>query len=115
MGREKFKLAPNHRDVADKQLLDNLKAICKKFGVQTITMKDYDKYGNFHSGTISKRFGGWNNALRKANLTVKKKFNIPKTDLIKDLKKVAEEIKPKRLTQRTYDKQGKFAVVTIQK
>lgn len=115
MKKIQFKLTPNHIDVSDKQLLDDLKAICKKFGVQTITMRDYDKFGKFHSGTISKRFGGWNNAIEKANLKIKKRFNIPKADLIKDLRKVAEEIKPKKLTQRTYDKKGKFTVVTIQK
>ena len=58
MKKIQFKLTPNHIDVSDKQLLDDLKAICKKFGVQTITMRDYDKFGKFHSGTISKRFGG---------------------------------------------------------
>lgn len=40
----------------------------------TLTAAEYDRYGKYHSRTISKRFNTWNNALVIANLQISNRF-----------------------------------------
>jgi|ERR1043165_241196 hypothetical protein len=64
-----LKLQPYHRNVAEQELLNDLKQAAARGGGKPLTAKKYDETGKFTSGTICRRFGSWNKALRKAGLT----------------------------------------------
>lgn len=111
----KFELKPYHRDVDDQDLLDDLAKVASELGVDYLATLDYNRKGEYSSGTITRRFGSWNNALEKAGLNSKFYKNIPTSELFEDLKKVAADISPIEITQKIYDERGKYSSRTITK
>ncbi|TSC90873.1 MAG: hypothetical protein CEN90_766 [Parcubacteria group bacterium Licking1014_17] len=69
----------------------------------------YEKYGNFQRGVFKRRFGSWNNALNEAGLKILKRNNIPETELIDDLKRVAQKIGRKTFSMDLYENNGQFS------
>ncbi len=109
----KYQLKPDNRNASDAELIKDLLKVVKQLGLSSITGRDYDEIGRFHSGTIARRFNGWNNALEKAGLEIKTHSIVSDDELISDIKKVAMEITPQKLTQRIYNKKGKYSTQTI--
>lgn len=109
----KFQLKPDNRNASDKDLLEDLSQVVKRLGLHSIKMRDYNKVGRFSSSTIARRFGGWNNALKKAGLQEGKQFRVTNEELINDIRRVAQEIAPLKLTQKIYTEKGKFTPQTI--
>jgi len=50
-------------------------------------MEEYDKAGKYSASCLSMRFGGWNNALIKAGLKIKKINRVTNDELLENLKK----------------------------
>jgi len=72
----KYQLKDFNRNVPDIELLDDMKLIAAKLGVDKLSSRDYDtNSGKFTAGTIGVRFGSWNNALAKAGLKLILKHN----------------------------------------
>ena len=111
----KFQLKPDNRNASDAELLEDLSKAANQLGLQSIKSRDYDKIGRFHSSTIANRFHSWNEALEKAGLDIGRQCNISEEELIDDIKRVAQEISPLKLTQKNYNKKGKYTTVTISK
>lgn len=111
----KFVLKQYNRDVTDKELLDDLINVAKKLNKATLKSKDYDqsKINRFHSSTIARRIGSWNEALRKAGLKINVQYDITDEELLADLKRVAKEVAPKKVTQEIYNSIGKVHSSTI--
>ncbi|MBI5047588.1 MAG: HNH endonuclease [Deltaproteobacteria bacterium] len=109
----KFELKPYNLNATDKELLYDLIKIAKELKTEKLKMRDYDRKGRFSGGTIARRFGSWNNALGKAGLEITRKSNLTDEELLEDMKRVAKEIAPQRLTQSSYSNKGKFTTQTI--
>lgn len=111
----KFELKPYNRDIPDQELLDDLKKVAQELNKKTISGREYDKSKSrrFGSGTIAKRFNGWNNAIKKAGLEITQESSISYEELIEDLKRVANQIAPEKLTQKKYNESGKYTANTI--
>lgn len=75
----KFELQPFHRQVPDDDLLADLVSAYAKLKTagKTLTFRTYRGVGKYASSTINDRFGGWNNALRRAGLASNKEINVP--------------------------------------
>jgi hypothetical protein len=85
----KYQLKDFNRNVPDIELLDDIKFIATKIGVDKLSSRDYDTNGGkFTSGTIGVRFGSWNNALEKAGLKLILKHNPSDIELFKNLENV---------------------------
>ncbi|MEK7089005.1 MAG: HNH endonuclease [Patescibacteria group bacterium] len=65
-----FKLRTNALYANNKELILDLKKVSKLLQKKEITRNEYDKKGKYHSATYMRRFGGWNNALKKAGLEI---------------------------------------------
>lgn len=104
----KFILKPNNRNATDEELLDDLKKVSSELNKESFTQSEYDKIGRYSSGTIKKRLG-WNNALEKAGLEPSTQKNVPDEKILEDLKKVAEQIAPLKLTSIKYNELGKYS------
>jgi hypothetical protein len=109
----KFQLKPDNRNASDEDLLEDLLRTANQLGLQSIKSREYDKIGRFHSGTITKRFHGWNAALEKASLNPGRQCNISEEELISEIKRVVQEISPLKLTQKNYNKRGNYTAETI--
>lgn len=62
------------RDISNDELISDMIRVSQLLNQSTLTAAEYDRFGNFHSRTISKRFDTWNNALIIANLQISNRF-----------------------------------------
>lgn len=109
-----FKLNDYHRNISDEELLKDVLKVAKALGKDSITKKEYvDNGGLYHSSTIQKRFNGWVNALQKCGLNPDKKqtyvSGVSTTDMISDLKRVADSISKKTITTSEYTQYGQYS------
>jgi hypothetical protein len=84
----KFELRPFNRNPSKDDLLNDIRAVAKKLNKASITIKEYNEHGRWHSDTPIKHFQTWNNAIKLAGLKVGKLVNIPTSDLFDNLKEV---------------------------
>lgn len=83
-----YKLNDFHYNTPDQELLDDLKRVVNKLGKNNLTSREYDETGKYYSGTIHRRFGGWNKALRKAGLEITINQNISDKELFENIEEV---------------------------
>lgn len=76
----------------NKLMIEDLQKAGKKVKHGWLTMNRYNKRGKFSPETISKRFGGWHIALRKAGLKTGNNIFIPDTELLKNLKRLWDSL-----------------------
>ncbi len=69
-----FFISEFHQNISDEEILSDIISITTKLGKATITMHDYDQNGKYNSSTVIRRFGSWNNALKKLNLPINQTF-----------------------------------------
>jgi len=66
-------------------LIEDMIRVAKQLGNPKITAADYDKYGQWSSVTILKRFGGWNKAKQKANLEIGRAYNTSTEEFLENI------------------------------
>jgi hypothetical protein len=110
-----FVLNEYHRNVPDEDLIEDLKrvaGICQK---PSLTQKEYLQYGKYASGTIVRRFGSWNKALKKAGLVLerghfKTHFYCESDELFfEDVRAVATRLGQNYVSIEEYAKYGKYS------
>ena len=110
----KYKLKPYHRNISDKEYLDDLRIVSKKLGKETVTISEYNKHGIYHSDSLSRRFGYWFTVLEKAGLKESRsRFNISAEECLTDLCRVAKKLGKTSVTRNEYKKYGKFSPTPI--
>ncbi len=109
----KYELPPNNRDCSDRVLLDDLRSVAAQCGKNTVKRDEYGTRGRFNPTTLIKRFGSWNQALETAGLVTTKRQNIPRDELISDLKRVAKKLGRATVLAPQYATHGAFAVGTV--
>ena len=62
------------RNISNDELISDMIRVSQILNQSTLTAAEYDRYGKFHSRTISKRFNTWNNALVIANIQISNRF-----------------------------------------
>ena len=67
----KFELQKYHGNVSDEDLIEDIRKTAEKLSKRTLTGAEYDKYGTFHSSTLTRRFGSWKLVLEKSGLETK--------------------------------------------
>lgn len=109
----KYKLEPDNRNCPKDVLLEDLRETARRLGRETLTKDEYNKHGRFSAATMQKRFGSWNSALTLSGLTVQKRINIPSTEMIHDLQRVAAALGTRTVSTEAYSHIGAFADVTV--
>ncbi len=84
-----FVLVENHRNTPDKELLSDVISVSKLLSKESLTLEEYNKYGKYHSTTLTRRFGSWFDILEKCGLAPSRPMiNIPKEELFDNLEKL---------------------------
>jgi hypothetical protein len=109
----KYELEPDNRNCPDNVLLDDLRSTAQQLGKLSLTQAEYSINGRFSSATLKKRFGSWNRALELCGLHVKKRNDIPKEELLADLRRVAAIVGEGNLSGETYNQLGNFSDATF--
>ena len=104
-----FELRKRH-NITDEEYILDMQNVAKILGKNIITIKEYEKYGKYHSSSLRRRFGNWAKCLSIANLNYCKidYSNTTKEDYIKDIQRVANEHNLINLSAVEYDKYGKY-------
>ena len=87
----KFELKDYHRNITDEELLADLKQVAKQLDQNFVTAIQQDRFGEYNSSTIKRRFGTWLKAIAKAGLqkTQQQANNkIPEENLFNNLEEV---------------------------
>lgn len=106
-----FILNEYHRDLSEDNLLEDLVAVASNLHKDTVLCEEYSKFGKYNRTTITRRFGSWPNALKKAGLKSHRELNNWCTSLnefIEDVRRVASVLKRNTLTIGEYKQLGKF-------
>jgi len=106
---QKFVLERIHRNIPEKELIEDLIRVSQKVGRNQISTKEYNQLGIFTSSTYKNRFGSFTLALEKAGLSPLNNRNVPKEELMKDLERVIEEIGNRQISKEEYIKKGKYS------
>lgn len=105
----KFELKPYNRNASEEDFINDLKKVSLKLQKDSISTEEYNKFGRYHSSTIQRRFKSWTKALKRAGLQIRKYPKLIESELLEDLKRVAEVIKKKSVTQAEYESFGKYS------
>ena len=81
----------NEHDIAKSDLLDELIRLKDQLG-RTPTSRDMAKKGTYGTSNYPNKFGSWNDAVREAGLEPTRERDVPREDIIDELKRVAEEL-----------------------
>jgi len=87
----KYILKTNHRNIPDKELLNDLRKSAKMLGKLKISKREYQSKGTYDDSTLTRRFGSWNKAVLKARLEINKPANV--AELMDNLKHVWDTLK----------------------
>jgi len=71
--------------VNDEELISDLQKKARQLGKNTLPQKTYGKIGTYDYSTIIRRFGSWNDALRKAGLRISNEVGIPDERLFENI------------------------------
>lgn len=64
----KFELEKFHRNVADAEIIADVRRVASELKQNFLTMSQYGKHGKFDNSTPKRRFGSWSKALELAGL-----------------------------------------------
>jgi hypothetical protein len=89
MSEPVFKLSrfPN-APVSEEELIADLQRVAKLLGKEKLTQAQYELHGTYDRSTQEKRFGSWNMALIRADLTISNRINIPDVELFENILKL---------------------------
>lgn len=105
-----------HRNTSDEELLADLKRVAIIYNKKSLTTREYANYGKYHWSTIGRRFGGWNSALKKANLSIYRGRNSKhvycEADefFFEDVRNVARIVGRNYITVGDYKRFGKYSI-----
>lgn len=84
-----FILNDFHRNTLDEDLIADLQRVAALLRADTVTMDEYNQHGQFHSTTLTRRFGSWFKCLDAAGLRHSRAaINIPEQDLLNDIERI---------------------------
>lgn len=75
------------KNPAVNEILEDIKQVMTKLGKTTVTIREYDKMGSYHSSTALRKIGTWNEILRTLNATTSNVIH-EDMDLLDNIKKV---------------------------
>ena len=95
-------------DKSDDALLEELKRVAQIAGTGYVTQAQFKEHGYVSASTIEKRFGGWNNALKRAGLQIRRARDIPDEEIFSEIGRLWNKLGRKP----TYDEFNKLATLS---
>ena len=89
----KFELEIFNRNIPDKELIEDLRRVSKIIKKKTITIEEYQSYGNYSWNIFRRRYGSWHNALKEAGYNAgKAKNHVTEAELFDNLRLMWEQL-----------------------
>lgn len=106
---------PHRHKYSDDELISEIIRISKILSQETLSVKEFDHYSAIDSSTITKRFGSWNIAIKRANLKPTKISEYTDEQVIDEIKRVATILNIDSLSMKEFDYYSKMGSATIPK
>ena len=85
----KYELEEYHRNTSDEEFIADLRRVANELKKESATIDEYNERGKYHSSTLSRRFGSWSEALKKAGLQMNRSpLNISEEELFQNLEEI---------------------------
>ena len=88
MGDIKFRLEEYHRNISDDELIEDLIGVAGILKKDSIIIDEYNENGRLHATTLTRRFGSWFKALKKAGLKKTRILGVTDEEYSKNLEEV---------------------------
>jgi 5-methylcytosine-specific restriction endonuclease McrA len=99
----KFELERLPKNCSDKVILEEIQRVATLLKKETVITKDLSKHGKIHPSTVIKKFGTWNNALKKAGLRQGKRRIFTEDEIIQEIKNIAKKLGKDTITTNEFD------------
>ena len=86
--KHEFELNLREQNISEKKLLDDLRRVALEYGQGKVSLPLYEKHGKYSFTTLTRRFGSWNEALKRANLAINNEVRISDIRLFENLENV---------------------------
>lgn len=73
---------------SDVDVVDDVKRVANIYGKSTITAREYDIHGKYHSSTLIKRYGGWNQILILAEMKLNLNRNFTNKEMFEEIERI---------------------------
>ena len=83
-----FELEDYHRNTPDEDLIKDLIRVSKLLEKDRVTIDEYNKNGEYHATTLTRRFGSWFKASEKAGLKKTRTLGVTDEEYFKNLEEV---------------------------
>ncbi len=114
MKEVKFELENYNRNVPTEDLLIDLKEVAKKLG-KSPTIEEYNKFGKFHSTTLTRRLGNWYKTLEEAGLAATRSpINLSEEELFQNLEGVWRQLGRQPRYQEVIKPISKYSAATYE-
>src|SRR3990170_916989 len=112
----KFTLKSYNRNVPDEDLINDVIAVSKKTGRNTVTIAEYEQvkkpFSKYSAGTYDKRFGSWLKALGKFVVYISEKDDETDEDISENIQtENTEKEVTKRRTKRNISDRLRFKIL----
>lgn len=107
-----FRLRTNARHFSNDELLADLRRVAKIYGKDALAQREYGLKGNFAHKNFYKRFGSWNNALKKAGLKITVSKTVTNEELFDNLELIWRQLGRQPFYTEIRKPASKFAVDT---
>jgi hypothetical protein len=111
----KFELQPDNRNAPDSELITDLQRVANELQKNSVTRREYEARGRFHTDTLSRRFRSWNKALDKAGLKRTLSFDITEDELFTNLAEIWTKLGRQPKTADLTSQTSKFSWYTYAK
>ena len=98
------------KPIPKEDLIKDLLKVAAQLQQDYVGINQYKMYGVYSVGVYSRHFGSWNKAVSMVGL--KPYVIFTEEELLEDLKRVAKEIKPDKISAANYEPIGKYASTT---
>lgn len=113
-----FKLNDYHQNITDDELMNDVINTAKKLNRNTLTTKEYTKFGKYNRSTVTRRFGTWKQVLELCGLQINPsnfQYTISAEEIIADVKRVAQIYNKGTITAKEYDEYGLYNSNTLKR
>lgn len=107
-----FELRTKSKYLSDEELLNDLKNVSRILKKDNISEKEYRENGRFTHKVFVKRFGSWNNAVKKAGLNIVVSKTISNEELFENLERIWARLGRQPAYSEITKPSSKFAVDT---
>lgn len=111
-----FVLNEYHRNTSDEELIADVKRVASLLQQESLTQKEYKQHGAYNPATIARRFGTWNDALKKAGLVLERvklykqhKYCESDEAFFEDIRRVAQQLGKSFVSRNEYEEYGVYA------